>query len=46
MYYQMLTLVKKKVEEIRMKQFGSVRFVPMVGKVREERKRQEGQEVA
>jgi protein-L-isoaspartate(D-aspartate) O-methyltransferase len=34
-YYQMLTLVKKEGEEIRMKQFGSVRFVPMTGKVRE-----------
>jgi protein-L-isoaspartate(D-aspartate) O-methyltransferase len=34
-YYQMLTLVKKEDEEIRMKQFGSVRFVPMTGKVRE-----------
>lgn len=37
-YYQMLTLIKKEGEQVRMKQYGSVSFVPMVGEVRKKKK--------
>jgi len=33
-YYQMLTLVEKRDGDLKLKQMGSVRFVPMVGKVK------------
>ncbi|MCK4836528.1 MAG: protein-L-isoaspartate(D-aspartate) O-methyltransferase [Candidatus Aminicenantes bacterium] len=36
-YYQMLSLITKKKEKISIKQMGSVRFVPMMGKVRKKK---------
>lgn len=36
-YYQMLTLVTKKNEQITIRQMGSVRFVPMMGEVRKKK---------